>query len=49
MLGMYLKAKGQNISGVKSELASRVLALKQGWDDPVPLALTSTTVVDKDM
>jgi hypothetical protein len=48
-LRTYLKAKGQKIAGLKSELVTRVLALQQGCDDPVPLALTCTTVVDEYM
>ena len=44
-LRTYLKAKGQRTSGLKSELVARVLALQQGCDDPVPLALTCTTTV----
>ena len=47
-LRMFLKAKGQRTNGLKSELVARVLALEQGCDDPVPLALTCTTVVDED-
>jgi hypothetical protein len=45
-LRTYLKAKGQRTSGLKSELVAQVLALQQGCDDPVPLALTCTTTVD---
>jgi hypothetical protein len=48
MLWTYLKAKGQKISGLKSELLTQVLALQQCCDDPVPLALTYTIVVDED-
>ena len=47
-LQMFLKAKGQKTTGLKSELVARVLALQQGCDDPVLLALTCTTVIDED-
>ncbi len=45
-LRTYLKAKGQRTSGVKAELVARVMELQQGCDDPMPLALTCTTVVE---
>ena len=46
LLRTYLKAKGQRTSGVKVELVTRVIELQQGCDDPMPLALTCTTVVE---
>jgi hypothetical protein len=46
-LQTYLKAKGQRTSSVKAELVAQVMGLQQGCDDPVPLTLTCTTVVEE--
>ena len=47
-LRMYLKAKGQKVSGQnKADLVLRALALQQDRDDPVPLVLTTVVVEDE--